>query len=51
VLKLKVHTDVWFKPTPFEKPHGQDARYSQILSYGNLVSRANRNLGKLTNKS
>lgn len=36
-LKLKVHTGTWFKPTPFVKPHGQDARYSQIISAGNLV--------------
>jgi hypothetical protein len=51
VLRLKVHSEVWFKPTPFEKPHGQDARYSQILSYGNLVTRGSRNLGKLINKT
>lgn len=50
-VRLKVHSDKWFSPTPFEKPHGQDARYSQILSYGNFVTRASRNLGKLTNKS
>ncbi len=51
VLRLKVHSEKWFSPTPFEKPHGQDARYSQILSYGNLVTRGSRNLGKLINKS
>lgn len=50
-LRLKADKDVWFKPTPFEKPHGQDARYSQILCAGNLVTRSSRNLGKLTNKS
>jgi len=50
-LKLKVHSDVWFKPTPFEKPHGQDAKYSQILCYGNLVTNNRRFLGVLTNKS
>lgn len=50
-LKLKVHSDVWFKPTPFEKPHGQDARYSQILSYGELCVRSPRNIGKLVNRS
>jgi hypothetical protein len=44
-LKLKVHSDVWFKPTPFEKPHGQDAKYSQILSYGNLVTSNRARLG------
>jgi hypothetical protein len=44
-LKLKVHSDVWLKNTPFEKPHGQDARYSQILCYGNLVTSNRRYLG------
>jgi hypothetical protein len=48
-LKLKVHSDVWFKSTPFEKPHGQDARYSQILSYGNLTCNNRRFQGVLTN--
>lgn len=47
-LKLKVHSDVWLKNTPFEKPHGQDARYSQILCYGNLVTNNRRYLGFLT---
>ena len=47
-LKLKVHSDVWLKSTPFEKPHGQDARYSQILSYGNLVCNNRRHLGILS---
>jgi hypothetical protein len=46
-LKLKVHSDVWLKNTPFEKPHGQDARYSQILCYGNLVTNNRRYLGVL----
>lgn len=50
-LKLKVHSDAWFKNTPFEKPHGQDARYSQILSYGNLVTNNRRFLGVLSGKS
>ena len=48
-LKLKVHSDVWLKSTPFEKPHGQDARYSQILAYGNLVCNNRRFLGILSN--
>lgn len=47
-LKLKVHSDVWLKSTPFEKPHGQDARYSQILSYGNLVANNRRFQGILS---
>lgn len=48
-LKLKVHSDVWFKATPFEKPHGQDARYAQILSYGNLTTNNRRFQGVATN--
>lgn len=47
-LKLKVHSDVWFKATPMEKPHGQDARYSQILCYGNLTTNNRRFQGVLT---
>ena len=46
-LKLKVHSDVWFKATPMEKPHGQDARYSQILCYGNLTTNNRRFQGVL----
>lgn len=33
-LRLVGHKDVWFKPTPFVRPENQDARYAQILSYG-----------------
>jgi len=36
-LRLVAHSDVWFKPTPFVRPTNQDARYAQILSYGNLT--------------
>lgn len=50
-LKLKVHSDVWFKNTPFEKPHGQDARYSHILCYGNLTTNNRRFLGVQTEKT
>lgn len=46
-LRLQVHSDVWFKPTPFVKPHGQDARYSQILCYGNMVASNCKRLGVL----
>lgn len=47
-LRLKVHTDVWFKPTPFESPHGQpNARYSQVLCAGNLMTSNSARLGKL----
>ena len=37
-LRLVAHTDVWFKPTPFVRPTNQDARYAQILCYGNLTT-------------
>jgi hypothetical protein len=36
-LRLVAHNDVWFKPTPFVRPTNQDARYAQILCYGNLT--------------
>jgi hypothetical protein len=47
-LKLKVANDTWFKSTPFEKPHGQDARYAQILCYGELVCSNRARQGKIT---
>ena len=36
-LRLVAHTDTWFQPTPFVRPTNQDARYAQILCYGNLT--------------
>lgn len=36
-LKLVGHKKVWFKNTPFKQPVNQDARFSQILCYGNLT--------------
>lgn len=50
-LKLVAHSDVWFKTTPFVKPNNQDARYAQILCYGNLTASNCKRLGKLTNRS
>lgn len=50
-LKLKVHSGTWFSPTPFVKPHGQDARYSQIISAGNLVMSNASRQGVLSGKS
>lgn len=44
-IRLKTHSDVWFKPTPFERPHGTDARYSQILCYGQLTVSNRARLG------
>jgi hypothetical protein len=43
-LRLVGHTETWFQPTPFVRPTNQDARYAQILCYGNLtVSNRSRN--------
>ncbi len=37
-INLVGHKDVWFKQTPFVKPSNQDARFAQILLYGNLTT-------------
>lgn len=36
-LRLVGHKDVWFKTTPFVRPENIDARYAQILCYGELT--------------
>lgn len=36
-LRLVGHSDCWFKPTPFQRPPNQDARYMQILLQGELT--------------
>lgn len=46
-LRLQRHSQVWFQNSPFVKPHGQDARYSLILSAGNLTASNCQRLGKL----
>jgi hypothetical protein len=38
-IKLYGHTDVWFKTSPFVRPNNQDARFAQIMCYGNLTIR------------
>jgi len=38
----------WFTPTPFVRPPNADARYAQVLCYGQLVTNCRRRLGKLT---
>ncbi len=48
VLKLIRHSQTWFKSTPFMRPPNQDARYAQILCYGELTVNQPRRLGKLT---
>lgn len=47
-LKLVGHTNKWFSPTPFVKPFQKDARYAQILCYGNLTVSNRARQGKLT---
>jgi hypothetical protein len=36
-LRLVGHSENWFKPTPFVRPNNQDARYAQIVCYGELT--------------
>lgn len=43
-LKLVCHSDAWMTPTPVDKPSGIDARYSHIISMGELTI-SNRKLG------
>lgn len=50
-LKVYGHSDVWFKTTPFVKPENQDARFAQIMCYGNLTASNCARLGKLVNRS
>lgn len=50
-LRLVAHTDVWFKPTPFVRRHNVDARYAQILSYGNLTCSNRSRQGLLSAKT
>lgn len=47
-LKLVGHKNKWFSNTPFVRPQNQDARYSQILCYGNLTVSNRARQGKLT---
>jgi len=50
-LRLVGHKDVWFKPTPFVRPENQDARYMQMLVYGNLTISNRKRQSVLTNKT
>lgn len=50
-LWLWVDPANWMRSTPFKQPTNQDARYSQIICYGNLVISSRRRLGKLTAKT
>lgn len=50
-LKLVGHSDKWFAQTDFVRPENQDARFSLILSYGNLVCSNRKKQGKLENRT
>jgi hypothetical protein len=50
-LKLKGHRKVWFKNTPFVKPSNQDARFAQVLCYGNLVTSNRSRQAKITGQT
>ena len=47
-LRLVGHKDVWFKPTPFVRPENVDARFAQILCYGQLTASNRKRQGVLT---
>lgn len=50
-LRLVGHADNWFKPTPFVRPNNMDARYAQILCYGELTISNRKRQGVLTAKT
>lgn len=50
-LRLVGHSDNWFRPTPFVRPNNMDARYAQILLYGNLTVSNRARQGVLTAKT
>jgi hypothetical protein len=50
-IRLVGHSDTWFKPTPFVRPNNKDARYAQILCYGELTISNRARQGVLTAKT
>jgi hypothetical protein len=48
-IRLVAHTETWFQPTPFVRPTNQDARYAQILCYGELTTSNRSRQGLLRN--
>lgn len=50
-LRLVGHADNWFRPTPFVRPNDRDARYAQILLYGNLTISNRKRQAVLTDKT
>jgi len=50
-ISLVGHRDVWFKNTPFVRQFQVDARYAQILAYGQLVASNCQRQGVITAKT
>jgi hypothetical protein len=50
-LRLVGHNENWFKPTPFVRPNNQDARFAQIVCYGELTISNRARQGVLTAKT
>lgn len=50
-LRLVGHKDNWFKTTPFVRPNNKDARYAQIICYGNLTISNRKRQALLTAKT
>lgn len=50
-LRLTLHTDKAWKPTPFVTPPNQDIRTSQILTYGNFCASNRAKQGVLSGKT
>jgi len=48
-LRLVGHKDNWFRPTPFVRPENIDARFAQILCYGELTVSNRKRQGVRTN--
>jgi hypothetical protein len=50
-LRLVGHSENWFKPTPIVRPNNIDARYAQILCYGELTISNRARQGVLTGRT
>lgn len=50
-LSVKGHKDVWFTPTGFRHLPDVDARWSNILAYGNMVTSNRARQGKITGQT
>lgn len=50
-IRLVGHSDTWFKPTPFVRPNNMDARFAQILCYGELTISNRKRQGVLIAKT